>query len=173
MQRTYSSARGRRKGIIRNASNLAGKTSVMQIWQVWRHFQIHVRGWLVLPSDNMCTNPRYVYVYMGMHRFIRKYVCMHKSLLLFDDMCVQNMYECMKTNGYRCVMCICVYTYGMATISRLLKIIGLFCRISSLLQVSLAKENYFLNEPTNRSQPPHTVNCCPLIIWGGFGQQAP
>ena len=30
-------------------------------------------------------------------------------------------------------VCLCVYTYGVAMISRLLKIIGLFCRISSLL----------------------------------------
>ena len=32
------------------------------------------------------------------------------------------------------------FTYGVATISRLLKIIGLFCRISSLLYGSFAKE---------------------------------
>ena len=41
--------------------------------------------------------------------------------------------------------------YGVATISRLLKIIGLFCRISSLLQGSFAKETCNLKEPTNRS----------------------
>ena len=34
--------------------------------------------------------------------------------------------------------------YGMATISRLLKIIGLFCRISSLLLGSFAKETCYL-----------------------------
>ena len=43
--------------------------------------------------------------------------------------------------------------YGVAMISRLLKIIGLFCRISSLLQGSFAKENYDFKEPTNRSHP--------------------
>jgi len=43
--------------------------------------------------------------------------------------------------------------YGVPTISRLLKIIGLFCRISSLLWVSFAKETYNLKEPTNRSHP--------------------
>jgi len=42
-------------------------------------------------------------------------------------------------------------TYGVATISRLLKITGLFCRISSLLWSSFAKETYNLKEPTNRS----------------------
>ena len=43
--------------------------------------------------------------------------------------------------------------YGVATISRLLKIIGLFCRISSLLQVSSAKETYNFKEPISRSHP--------------------
>jgi len=43
--------------------------------------------------------------------------------------------------------------YGVATISRLLKIMGLFCRISSLLYGSFAKETYDFKEPTNRSRP--------------------
>jgi len=54
-------------------------------------------------------------------------------------------------------MCIEVYTllsiYGLATTSRLLKIIGLFYRISSLLQGSFAKETCNFQEPTNRSHP--------------------
>ena len=33
--------------------------------------------------------------------------------------------------------------YGVATISRLLKIIGLFCKISSLLEGSFEKETYY------------------------------
>jgi len=44
-------------------------------------------------------------------------------------------------------------TFGVATISRLLKIIGLLCRISSLLKGSFAKETYNFKEPTNRSHP--------------------
>ena len=43
--------------------------------------------------------------------------------------------------------------YGVATISRLLKIIGLFCRISSLCNGSFAKETCNFKEPTNRSHP--------------------
>jgi len=43
--------------------------------------------------------------------------------------------------------------YGVATISRLLKMIGLFCRILSLLWVSFAKETYHFKEPTHRSHP--------------------
>jgi len=41
----------------------------------------------------------------------------------------------------------------VATISRLLKVIGLLRRISSILQVSFAKETYNFMEPTSRSHP--------------------
>jgi len=43
--------------------------------------------------------------------------------------------------------------YGVATVSRIDKIIGLFCRISSLLQGSFAKETYNFIDPTNQNQP--------------------
>ena len=43
--------------------------------------------------------------------------------------------------------------YGVATVNRLLKIIGLCCRISSLLQGSFAKETCDFKEPTTRSHP--------------------
>jgi len=44
-------------------------------------------------------------------------------------------------------------SYGVASISRLLKVIGLFCRIESVLQGSFAKETCNFKEPTNRSHP--------------------
>jgi len=43
--------------------------------------------------------------------------------------------------------------YGVATMSRRLKITGLFCRISSLFWGSFAKETHNFKEPTNRSHP--------------------
>jgi len=43
--------------------------------------------------------------------------------------------------------------YGVATTSRLLKIKGLFCNISSLLQGSFAKETHDFKEPTNHTHP--------------------
>jgi len=43
--------------------------------------------------------------------------------------------------------------YGVTTISSLNKIIGLFCRILSLLYGSSAKENCNFKEPTSRSHP--------------------
>jgi len=47
----------------------------------------------------------------------------------------------------------CKYTYGVATISRLLKIIGLFGKISFLLQGSFAKGTYNFKKPTACSHP--------------------
>jgi len=43
--------------------------------------------------------------------------------------------------------------YGLATVIRIDKVIGLFCRIVSLLQGSFAKETYDCIDPTNRSHP--------------------
>ena len=44
-------------------------------------------------------------------------------------------------------------SYGVATISTLLRIIRLFCRISSLLYGSFTKQTYHFKEPTNCSHP--------------------
>ena len=62
--------------------------------------------------------------------------------------------------------------YVVATISRLLTIIELFCRISSLLQGSFAKETYNFKEPTNCSHPIQRRCLCRESenIWGGYGQ---
>ena len=43
--------------------------------------------------------------------------------------------------------------YLVPTFSTLLKTTGLYCRISSLLQSSFAKETYNCKGPTNRSHP--------------------
>ena len=59
-----------------------------------------------------------------------------------------------------------IVRYGVATISRLLKIVGLFCRISSLLEGSFAKETYNVKEPTNRSHPIHV--CTHLYLNTSF-----
>jgi len=45
------------------------------------------------------------------------------------------------------------HEYGVATISRLLKITGLFCKRALSKRRCFAKETYNLKEPTNRSHP--------------------
>jgi len=54
--------------------------------------------------------------------------------------------------------------YGVATMSRLLQIIGLFCRIWSLLQGSFAKETYTFKEPPKRSHPIQYLYCYLMYI---------
>ena len=54
---------------------------------------------------------------------------------------------------YACYKQSSTFKYGVATIGRLLKSIGLFCRIASLLQGSFAQETYHFKEPTNRRHP--------------------
>jgi len=56
------------------------------------------------------------------------------------------------------------HMYGVATISRLLKTIGLFCRIQSLLEGSFAKETYNLKEPAKRSHPMSRINSLPDVL---------
>ena len=78
--------------------------------------------------------------------------------------------------AYVCV-CVCIYDYmychvtlvamgsrlyGVATISRLLKIIGLFCKRALLKRRYSAEETYTFKEPTNRSHP--IVDCMPTTM---------
>jgi len=65
------------------------------------------------------------------------------------------------TYKYTCVLTHTLDTpYGVATMSRILKIIGLFCKKTLQKRRYSAKETYDFKEPTNRSHPkpynPHT-----------------
>ena len=59
-----------------------------------------------------------------------------------------------------CVRC---FIYGVATDSRIDKIIGLFCRIMSLLQDSFIKETYNCIDLTNQSHPISRVAVCAVV----------
>jgi len=66
----------------------------------------------------------------------------------------------------------CCYRYGVASISRLLKIITLFCIRVLLQRLYSAKETYHFKEPTYRRRPiwvyvhMHTSAMSCLHIWG-------
>jgi len=59
---------------------------------------------------------------------------------------------CIHRDLYIRATCTYIY-YGVATDSMIDKIIGLFCRIMSLLQGSFTKETYNFIDPTNQSHP--------------------
>ena len=54
--------------------------------------------------------------------------------------------------------------YGVATVSRIDEIIGLFCRILSLFQGSFAKETYNFIDPTNQRHPIRTHTTTPYGV---------
>ena len=56
----------------------------------------------------------------------------------------------------KCILWYCTL-YGVATVSRIDKIIGLFCTMLSLLWDSFAKETYNFIDPTNCSHPIHYI----------------
>ena len=68
---------------------------------------------------------------MFLYMYICMYVCLYihtASTTIWGMAHVCSVYMCARAR-----VCTCVYAYGVARTSRLLKIIGLFCRISSLL----------------------------------------
>ena len=102
----------------------------------------------------------HIYTYTCQHTFtyvcIRIYVYTHISIYICICMHI-HMYVCIYIHTH--ITHINSHAYGVAAISRLLKSIGLFCRIQFLLQGSFAKETYNLNEPTNSSHS-HPIHTC-------------
>ena len=80
------------------------------------------------------------------HMCMFAYVYMH----MYANICIADM-----QSEWACVLCICVVhvCYGLATISRLLKIVGLFCKRAQQKRLVFSKETYDFKEPTHRSHP--------------------
>jgi len=58
--------------------------------------------------------------------------------------------------------------YGVSTISRLLKILGLFCKRDLWKRWYSAKETYNLKEPTNRSHPMRIWDTCRCVSFAEY-----
>jgi len=85
--------------------------------------------------------------YIGVLDIIYIHWCVESYIGVFDIIYIHIYYI------YHILVCLILYSHGVPAISRLLKITGLFCRISSLLWVSFAKKTFSFKEPTNRSHP--------------------
>jgi len=67
-------------------------------------------------------------------------------------LCVCEIWD-IGTYTFVSLVCIPVKDYGVATISRLLKMIGLFCKRALWKRQYSANETYHFKEPTKRSHP--------------------
>ena len=107
-----------------------------------------------------CSRVTYLYVARFIHMWlIHMWLVQIGSYSIICDlfMCDSLTRDIIQSYGHVSFLNSSTYnSYGVATISRLLKIMGLFCRIESLLYGSFAKETYSFKEPTNRSNPIHT-----------------
>jgi len=96
-----------------------------------------------------------------MHIYI--YICIHTlgSPLRISMPCraPSSILSSDATSGVPVYMCVYVI-YGVATVSRIDTIIGLFCRIASLLWGSFATETYNLINPTHHSHPICVLTAC-------------
>jgi len=97
------------------------------------------------------------------------FACMHVCMYVYIYKLHLSLYTCM----YVCIISIwyiyiyVTYRYGMATISRLLKIIDLFCKRAHQKRRYSAKETYNFKEPTTRSHPiwyMHTCTCTKIRV---------
>jgi len=90
----------------------------------------------------MCTHVRTnTYAHTFMYKHVRTHIYAH---------------TCTMHRATAAAACIYLYAhYGVAWISRLLKIIGLFCKRVLSKRPYSAKETYNSKEPTNRSHPIH------------------
>jgi len=96
------------------------------------------------------------------------YVCHVSFVCAMTHLCVTLLYVTWRTHLrviWRDIRDV-THSYGLASTSRLLKIIGLFCRISSLFKGSFAKETYCFKEPTSRSHRICHIThlCVPCLI---------
>ena len=99
----------------------------------------------------------YVHMSIHIHRCGYIQINIHKSMYIHR----------VRVRAHVCRLLLHLHhRYGVSTMSRLLKIISLFCRIQSLLQDSFAKETYNFEELTNRSHPIANVRLVHICIHG-------
>jgi len=103
----------------------------------------------------------YVYTYLySCHVQVYTYVHLyHTSTGLFMYMYICNIYTANDPSRAGCpkqfgtALNYCTYACGVASVSRIDQIIGLFCKRALQKRLCSAKETYNLNTPTSRSHP--------------------
>jgi len=90
----------------------------------------------------------YIYVWMNMYIYRYKHINIHTYVWIYEHINLSS-----KCGFMRIRLWVHNNWYGVASISKLLKITGLFCKRALSKRLYSAKETYNLKEPTNRSHP--------------------
>jgi len=143
----------------------------MKLWPVWGSWSrtgFFCCKWVVTHEfvTSTVTMLMHIYVYIWSREFVTSTVTMlthtfmacvyMKSWLVWGSWSRTGIFccECVETQTICVATDICTWTmsyYGVATISRLLKMIGLFCKRALQKRRYSAKETYNFKEPTNYS----------------------
>ena len=127
----------------------------MHIYMVFTRIHVDMLHTCTCRHENISTCMYVLHKYH--HMATNPYVCIRIHLAhLYPRIRIYMLHTCI----YMLYMHTCmhfIHRYGVATMSRLLKITGLFCRISYLSLESFANETGNFKEPTNRSLPIVTV----------------
>ena len=97
-------------------------------------------------------------------KYTYTHTCVYIYIYIYIQMCILVFHLCIYIYIYTyrfsstCIRCRVsrgdwIYMYGVATISRLLQILDLFCKRALLKRLYSAKETYNFKEPTNCSHP--------------------
>ena len=102
----------------------------------------------------------HIYAYTHTYTYIHVHTNIHMRIYVYIYIyeCIQIHMYTRSTHTYKPVENAHMYSgYGVATISRRLKIIGLFCKRALQKRRYSAEETYKFKEPTNRSHPYHCL----------------
>jgi len=106
------------------------------------------------------------YIHNCIHMYITKYIYLHVYITTDIYTWLQDVYITMKLCLLQkrpvfwsillivaAPLYVDTYTYGVATISRMLQIIGLFCKRALQKRPVFCKETFIFKHPTHRSHP--------------------
>jgi len=141
-------------------------------WHTYEHIMSHIRMSHVTHTNESCHTYRHTISHIHMSLVTLVNASRHTCEWVMSHMWMSHeyvmFYMCMSHVSH---MNTSWYLYGVATISRLLKITGLFCKRAQLKRWFSAKETYDFKKPANRSHPIciRQVGCATQIgffFWG-------
>ena len=134
----------------------------LELWvcfSVWR-LQVTGMGWL------RAVGSIQLWVSFAKEPYKRDDILHKRPVILSILLTVATPYLTFSNYGCASVCDDCKWPYGVATISRLLKMIGLFCKRALWKRQYSAKETYNLIDPTDRS---HRVFQCVTTASDRYG----